>query len=193
MRKIIVTLAVPVLVAVSWTACAGDAPETSQLVKARSAVKALGENLKGQLVAALKSGGPVSALGVCQTIAPAAAQEVSDAQGLEIGRTALRVRNPANAADEWERGVLEDFVAKIAAGADPATLEHGETVHEDGETLFRYIKAIPMAAEPCLTCHGSDLEPALAAEVQRLYPSDEATGFKAGELRGAFTVKERVD
>ena len=37
-------------------------------------------------------------------------------------------------------------------------------------------------------CHGSGLDPALKAEIERLYPDDQATGFKAGELRGAFTV-----
>jgi hypothetical protein len=53
---------------------------------------------------------------------------------------------------------------------------------------FRCTKAIPTAAEPCLMCHGSGLDPALKAEIERLYPDDQATGFKAGERRGAFTV-----
>jgi len=57
---------------------------------------------------------------------------------------------------------------------------------------FRCTKAIPTAAEPCLTCHGSGLDPALKAEIERLlYPDDQATSFKAGELRGAFTVTSR--
>ena len=56
---------------------------------------------------------------------------------------------------------------------------------------FRCTKAIPTAAEPCLMCHGSGLDPALKAEIDRLYPDDQATGFKAGELRGAFTVTIR--
>jgi len=56
---------------------------------------------------------------------------------------------------------------------------------------FRCTKAIPTAAEPCLMCHGSGLDPALKAEIERLYPDDQATGFKAGELRGAFTVTIR--
>jgi len=49
------------------------------------------------------------------------------------------------------------------------------------------MKAIPMRAEPCLLCHGAP-EPALKAEIDRLYPQDQATGFRPGELRGAFTV-----
>jgi len=167
------------------------APLEAQLAKARAAVKGLGEGLKSQLMAAIKAGGPVSAIAVCKTVAPALAEQSSKDHGLEIGRTALRVRNPENVPAQWERKVLEDFVAKLAAGTDPATLEHFETVSQGDETVFRYMKAIPTAAKPCLTCHGSNLDPALKAEIERLYPDDQATGFKAGELRGAFTVTKR--
>ena len=110
-----------------------------------------------------------------------------------MGRTALKVRNPKNAPDAFERRVLEDFVAKVAAGADPAQLEHYEAVTEDGERLFRYMKAIPMAAEPCAVCHGGALAADLKTEIEKLYPQDQATGFEPGELRGAFTVTEKLD
>jgi hypothetical protein len=140
------------------------------------------------LVTAIKAEGPVLAIAACKTVAPVLAEEVSKEHGLVIGRTALRVRNPANPPDEWERKVLEDFVAKIAAGANPAALEHIETVLEGDTMVLRYMKAIPTAAEPCVACHGSNLDPALKAEIERLYPDDQASNFKAGELRGAFTV-----
>jgi hypothetical protein len=167
---------------------AGDA----KLSAARAAIKDLGETLKQQLAAAIKAGGPVSALGVCRTIAPAIAEEKSGAYGLEVGRTALKVRNPANAPDAFERKVLEEFVRRIGSGADPASLEHAETVTEGGETVFRYMKAIPTAAEPCLACHGSNVQPEVKTEILRLYPDDKATGFKAGDLRGAFTVSQKL-
>lgn len=165
--------------------------DAASLAAARAAAKGLGETLKAQLVAAIKAGGPVAAVGVCRSIAPAIAEDQSQAHAVKVGRTALKVRNPANAPDAFERRVLEDFVRKINAGADPASLEHAETVTQNGESVFRYMKAIPTAAEPCLTCHGSNLEPALKAEIQRLYPDDQATGFDPGELRGAFTVTQK--
>lgn len=167
---------------------AAEGPDPAQVSKARAAVNELGQGLKSQLIAAIKSGGPKSAIGVCRTIAPELAQRASEDHGLKVGRTALRVRNPANAPDDWERMVLEEFAAKIRAGADPRRLEHAETVTDaSGARTFRYMKAIPMAAKPCLTCHGVP-EPSLKAEIDRLYPKDQATGFKPGELRGAFTV-----
>jgi hypothetical protein len=184
-----VALAVAALFAALFAGGAGAAePDPAQIKRARAAAKELGEGLKQQLMAAIEAGGPVSAIGVCQTIAPAIAAKAGGARGLEVGRTGLRVRNPANAPDDWERRVLEDFAAQIKAGTDPAKLEHAETVMDaSGAATFRYMKAIPMAAAPCLACHGVP-EPALKAEILRLYPQDQATGFKPGELRGAFTV-----
>lgn len=180
-----VALAACALASAAWAA----EPDPAQVAQARAAVKSLGESLKAQLMEAIKAGGPGTAISVCRTIAPELAAQVSQASGLTVGRTALRVRNPANAPDEWERAVLMAFARQIAAGADPQTLEHAETVTDaSGAATFRYMKAIPMGAEPCLTCHGAP-EPALKAEIARLYPQDQATGFRPGELRGAFTVE----
>lgn len=171
----------------------GARPAEADVAAARAAVKDLGEKLKGELVAALKAGGPGLALGVCRTAAPPIAADVSNAHGFEVGRTALKVRNPENAPGEFERRVLEAFVESIAGGADPATLEHAEVASENGKREFRYMKAIPTAAEPCLACHGANVDPALKTQILKLYPEDKATGFAAGELRGAFTVRRTLD
>lgn len=41
---------------------------------------------------------------------------------------------------------------------------------------------------PCLACHGEALAAPVAAAIDALYPQDEARGYRAGELRGAFTI-----
>lgn len=166
--------------------------DDARVAAARAASRDLGETLKGQLMTAIKSGGPVSAIPVCNAIAPAIGNETSAKHNLTIRRTALRVRNPSNAPDALEMRVLEDFVKKLEAGADPATLEHSETVVIDGVATHRYMKAIPMAAEPCSACHGVELKPEVQAEISKLYPNDKATGFKPGDLRGAFSVTQKV-
>ena len=185
-------LATGAIVLMVTTAAMAEPPEP-HLAKARTAVAGLAEGLKKELMASLKTGNPVAALQICKIVAPALAAKAAQGSGLAVGRTALKVRNPKNAPDAFERRVLEDFVTKVAAGADPAKLEHFEAVTEDGERLFRYMKAIPMAAEPCLVCHGGNLAPELKTEIEKLYPQDQATGFKPGELRGAFTVTEKLD
>lgn len=163
---------------------------TQQTAAAREAAKELGDALKAQLLAAIKSGGPIAAIPVCNTVAPAIASAVSGQRGMTVGRTALKVRNPANAPDAFERRVLENFATQMAAGADPAKLEYAETVSENGSPAFRYMKAIPMAAEPCAACHGTDVQPDVKDAITKLYPKDEATGFKPGELRGAFSIRQ---
>ena len=99
----------------------------------------------------------------------------------------LRLRNPDNAPDAWERSMLERFEQELAAGAEPGALEAWSTESKDGRELGRWIKAIP-TAPMCTTCHGVELEPALAETIRHLYPADQATGFRPGELRGAFTA-----
>ena len=79
---------------------------------------------------------------------------------------------------------------RAEAGEALAGMERVERVETDGGQLLRYMKAIPVG-EVCLTCHGGKLDPSLAAEIARLYPTDRATGFAAGQLRGAFTITKR--
>ena len=163
------------------------------LTAARSAAKDLGEALKTRLGEALKAGGPVSGLAVCNSEAQMLTKDRSKALGSDVRRTALKVRNPNNAPTDRERKVLEEFAARAASGADAAKLEHAEIVQSDGKRTLFYMKAIPMASEPCAACHGTSLKPDVAAEIARLYPKDQATGFSPGELRGAFVVTKNLN
>jgi hypothetical protein len=38
-------------------------------------------------------------------------------------------------------------------------------------------------------CHGSDVPEAVAEAIAKRYPQDRATGYSAGDLRGAFVVR----
>jgi hypothetical protein len=176
---------------VAPTAQQAAAPAVDQAAlteEAKSAVQALGGTLKGELEAAMKAGGPVEAMSICNTRAPEIAKAVSAEKGLQVSRVSLKNRNPVmGKPNEWQTAVLNDFEAKKAAGADPATLAHAEVV--GGE--FRFMKAIP-TAEVCLKCHGTDLSPAVTAKLTELYPEDKATGYNAGDLRGAFVVVKNL-
>lgn len=144
-------------------------------------------SLQGELFAAMKDGGPVKALEVCRTRAPEIARETAAGTPWRIARTAVRVRNPANAPDAWESARLEEFRGRLAAGEELATIEAFEVVASEERPTFRYMKAIGTAS-PCLSCHGSALKDDVAAKVNELYPEDRATGFASGQLRGAFTL-----
>ena len=145
--------------------------------------------LKLELKAAMREGGPGNAVRVCNTKAPQMAAEFSQKYGWRIGRTSLKLRNPNDAPDAWEMKVLQDFEKRKAAGEDIKTLEYAEIVTTDGKKQFRYMKAIP-TEKVCLTCHGTEIEPEEATALKKLYPHDKATGFKEGDIRGAFTVTQ---
>lgn len=168
---------------------AAETTETERAAQSRMLVKDFAKTLKGELVKAMKSGGPAAAVSVCHAAAPEIAAEKSAATGWRVARTALKLRNPKNAPDDWERTVLEAFLAKAKQGADLSKLEHYETVSQGGKRMFRYMKAIPVG-KPCLICHGSAVKAELVQSIKEHYPDDNATGFKLGELRGAFTITQ---
>ncbi len=156
----------------------------------RAAVKQFSGVLKGQLVDAIKTGGPQSAIEVCNLTAPQVAEEVSMQKGWRVARTSLKLRNPTNAPDAWEKAVLEKFEARKAAGENPAKMEFFEVMDNGGKKEFRYMKAIPTAEKPCLACHGAKVKPEVGKALAKLYPNDKARGYNKGDIRGAFTITQ---
>ena len=77
-------------------------------------------------------------------------------------------------------------------GPTPKTLDHAEIVAGDGHRNFRYMKAI-ITQEVCTTCHGSSIAPEIVAQLDALYPVDQARGFAAGDIRGAFTIVQPLE
>lgn len=159
------------------------------LVRARATADRLGQRLIAELGAQLAGGGAAAAIDVCSEIAPAAAAELSR-EGIEVRRTSLRVRNPANAAGEWERAWLLRLEETVVRGEQP-----GE-VHEVDEATgeLRYLRPIVVGAV-CLQCHGTveQMDPEVRRRIAERYPEDRATCFSTGDLRGAFSVRVRLD
>lgn len=163
----------------------GDAAaEDARLRASRELTRQFQQRLKAELEAAIAQGGPVGAIGVCREQAPAIARELSAAGGARVSRTALRVRDPANTPQPWQRDVLLRFQERMAAGEPADGLEYFETPAGEGA---RYMKAIP-TGPLCVTCHGNNLAADVQAALRGMYPEDAATGFAAGDLRGAFSV-----
>ena len=161
--------------------------------ESKAVVKQFMGELKGELGKAMKAGGPTKAIEVCNTVAPSIAKAQSEKHGWEVGRTSLKLRNPNNAPDEWETMVLKKFEERAAAGESPAEMAHFEVVEQNGAKAFRFMKAIgmpPLDKAPCLKCHGENIDPAITAKLDALYPDDQARGYKPGMIRGAFTITQ---
>jgi hypothetical protein len=131
--------------------------------------------LRDALTGALAKG-PEQAVEVCAVEAPKLAAEASK-DGVRVGRASARNRNPANAPEGWRGEAITHFQGmENPAGVFSRVLPSGAVV-----------VAEPILTQPmCLTCHGKQLDPALAEKIRGRYPGDQATGYEAGQLRGIF-------
>lgn len=155
-----------------------DAPGASELEEGA----ALLAPFKRDLMAALRDGlakGPVEAIAACRIRAPEIARTLSR-DGVRMGRSSHRLRNPDNAAPDWVAPILDDFVA------DPES--RAPVVATLPDRRIGYVEAIQTKAL-CLTCHGAALAPELSTRIDELYPEDRAVGFEVGDLRGVFWVE----
>ena len=144
--------------------------------------------------AAVKSGGFEQAVSACQIQAPLIKQGHNQDSDLKIKRTSLKLRNPNNSPDDWERQVLLAFEQKKLAGVAISKLHHSEVIKTDATLEYRFMKAIPIKPA-CLNCHGDESQIAapVAAALKQQYPLDNAIQFKAGDIRGAFSVRKTVE
>lgn len=144
------------------------------------------DRLSAELARAIAKDGPAGALPVCSAGAPRIAAEVGKARGVTLRRATSKARNPKNTADETERQVLAGFAAALEKKQAPKP----ETrANPDGSVSF--FAPIVLANPLCLQCHGDpqrDIAPGTLEAIHRLYPGDQATGFKIGDLRGVWRV-----
>jgi len=163
----------------------------TDVAAAKAAIKEFAGALQTELKSAMKSGGPVAAIAVCSTKAMPITAQTAAEHGMQLSRVSLKNRNPLNTPNAWQADVLAGFEEKRLAGKDISQLGWTETVEINGAKEFRFMKAIP-TGEVCLRCHGSELAPEISAVIAELYPEDLATGYKEGEIRGAFVVTREV-
>lgn len=161
--------------------------DDAALLKGRAAAAALNDTLGARLARSLKESGPEGAMSVCAYQAQALADEIAGKEGVKVKRTSLKLRNPANAPDAYEKELLARFSADAREGSLPD--ESMDERRENGRKVFRYVK--PLVVGPlCVACHGRPEE--ISEEVRKMlesrYPQDAATGYGAGEFRGIVSV-----
>ncbi len=148
----------------------------SPLEQAKGAVNPFKKTLKETLLKALETS-PEAAIEVCRSRAPELAKASSTAS-VTVGRSAFKLRNPANAPKPWlEKAMLE--LSKEKSGTETSRV----VTLPDG--VVGYAEPIWTAA-PCLVCHGKTVAPGLEAKLKATYPNDAALGFELGDFRGVF-------
>lgn len=158
--------------------------------RAQAAAKDFSATLKAALTQRLAVEGTEGAIAFCKTEAPKIAGRVAREHGVRIGRVPVagRQRSPTNTPEPWQSEGLASFQARKETGTPiPELVRVADTDLPEGVAL-RMMRGI--AVEPmCLACHGKTLAPSTRAALQRFYPDDAATGFDAGDLRGALWVE----
>ncbi|MDH5588352.1 MAG: DUF3365 domain-containing protein [Nitrospirota bacterium] len=161
----------------------------------QAAAKVTGAFLQ-ELGAAMKremgKGGPVEAIKVCRELAPEIANRLSRENGWRVTRVGTRVRNPLlGMPDAWEQKVLGNFSTRAAKGEAFSEMAFSEVVSEPAGRYFRFMK--PIVVQPkCLLCHGSNetIPESIQKVLMKHYPFDAAKEYKAGDLRGAVSIKQ---
>ncbi|MGB3052457.1 MAG: DUF3365 domain-containing protein [Polyangiales bacterium] len=161
---------------VALPACTGSKlNEAKWKAAGAEAVLPFKQSLKGALVSGLE-GGPVAAISACRVEAPNLAAQAS-LGGVKVGRASGKLRNPSNAAKPWMQPILDVYET------DPERREPA-VVAIDKDTVG-YVE--PIFMQPlCVACHGATLAPDLETKLGELYPTDQATGYAAGDFRGIF-------
>ena len=173
-------LGLSLAVAASLAACATHTQVSeSDMARAAGVLEPLKRELRTALIGALEKDGPERAIEVCQLRAPEIARLTSTG-GAVLGRTSHRLRNPENAPEPWMSEFLEEYLA------NPVDNEPRAVGLASGG--IGYVEPIRMKSI-CMQCHGDRIKPGVRDRLRALYPEDEATGFKRGELRGMFWVK----
>ncbi len=165
-----------------------DPAVAKAVARAREAAEGLVGHLKGLLGEELAAGGFERAVAVCSEKALAETKAFAERQGISVRRVTTRTRNPANKPDEFERRVLGVFERMRRAGA--VMSDYYEVVETGGRKELRYLKPL-LVQGMCLTCHGpkEKIPVEVAKILAQRYPDDRATGYRAGELRGAVSVR----
>lgn len=135
--------------------------------------------LLSELRRRLEDVGPAEALNSCHLAAIPIEQRAGRYDGVAVGRTSARLRNPANAPRAWASPIVQRYADNPRAKVDGFVVDLGDRVG-----VLRPIREQPV----CQSCHGPErtLGPGVSVLLSRRYPLDQAVGFHEGDIRGWF-------
>jgi hypothetical protein len=146
--------------------------------------------LSSNLMQAISASGISNALPYCSVAAAPLTSLVATNRGVALQRVSHKIRNPKNRASTLELKLLESYRAQLREGQKSPR----PTLITNAANGVSYYAPIVIANPLCLNCHGvpgTDIQRANHEIIKRLYPQDEATGFKFGDLRGLWRVDFR--
>jgi hypothetical protein len=166
----------------TWRIAEAPADLRQAISRADVIIADLHDALLWELNSGLEQGGPALAIKSCHLDATRVAQRVGRQEGVAAGRTSDRLRNPLNAPRPWAAPLVKANAGRSAKDVDGFVVDLGGKIG-----VMR-----PIALRPkCASCHGrrEEFSTAIRSELTERYPSDRATGFADGEIRGWYWVE----
>jgi len=162
----------------------GEAPAELRepIARADLIVVSMQDAFLRELNKALDQGGPSWAMGSCHIDVTMLSDRFRRQEGLAVGRTSDRLRNPVNAPRAWAKPIVEGNAGLYARNVEGFAVDLGDKVG-----VMR-----PMVQRPmCASCHGpaEKVHPAVRKAIPIRFPSDRAIGFAEGEIRGWWWVE----
>ena len=167
--------------------------ESPNITEVKTIAKRYASSLKTILKKKLVDGGPVVAIDACSNEAARISGEISRATGWSVRRVTNQTRNPLAIPDVYEAKILDAFSKEIKKQPAAAKLVKYEVVNENGINYARFMKGIRVQPV-CLGCHGTLEKMSMVdKKLTQSYPHDKARGYKVGDLRGALSIKIKLD
>lgn len=168
--------------ALAWN----DSTEQMYIGQGKDMAQATFQVLSTTLKQTMEAEGPEAAVAYCQLQAYPLTDSLSAQYQARIKRSALKLRNPANAPDSLERAMLLQYQQVLAEAGTPTP--KAMPIGEDSVAFFAPI----ILQAQCEVCHGTpgeSLATGLLSTIRESYPNDEAVGFAAGDLRGIWSIR----
>lgn len=145
------------------------------------------KSLKAELKAAITEGGFENAIEVCNIKALPITESITD-NNIKIKRITYKTRNPENTPNDVEILALDHFQSLLDRDEELPT-HYVQKVTQNDVVHYYYYKPL-MVGNVCLGCHGSpeNMDTKLLSQISKLYPEDEALGYKEGDFRGLISV-----
>jgi hypothetical protein len=157
----------------------------------QSEARVLASDLKTSLMKNLSEhlaeDGPVKAIAFCHGNVKPIAKTAAGVRiaKYEFGRTSHKTRNENNQPQPWAEAYLKEFQGTFKGDIKKEFILHKL---ENGKQV--YLEPLYVQAQ-CLVCHGENVSPEVKNNITKLYPKDQATGFKLNEFRGFIWIKEK--
>ena len=175
----------------STVAPAMESLEAQARQRGRAIVSQAFSLLSTNLATALRDGGATNAIPYCSMEATPLTRAVAETNKVVLRRATHKPRNPSNRATPEEVRLLRRFQEDVIAQRTPPAV-----VQTNASGTISFFAPIVINNPLCLNCHGernTEVKPETLEVLARLYPKDEAVGFKLNDLRGLWRIDFRAE